>query len=178
MLCQLCKNNEATIKISYMLANNKNEMNLCRECAEDKGIDNPFTSLPKIFENFIVEILSQEPIDAVNADDEEDHAKCSGCGTTWNSFQKTGLLGCEICYQVFKEELNILLRRIHGSNKHIGSRPRSQRSNIAVSELKRIQMELQEAINSENFELAAQLRDLIRDAQGELQKNENDGILR
>lgn len=171
MLCQLCKKNPATIKISYMIADKKSEMNICKECAEHKGIDNPINTLPQIFDNFIVELLGEHASG-------EDTWECESCGTTWEEFQKTGLFGCEICYQTFKDELDILLRRIHGSNKHIGSRPHSQRTHLDPAEIKRIERELQAAIASENFELAAELRDLIRDAQRELERKDDDGILR
>lgn len=175
MLCQLCKKNPATVKISYMIADTKNEISICKQCADNKGIDNPANTLPQIFDNFLVEILGQQPINSSKTSKEKG---CPICGTTWESFHQTGLFGCENCYSIFTKELDVLLRRIHGSNKHIGSRPQSLRSKIDASELKQMQMELQEAIKSEKFELAAELRDVIKDAQRELKKKENDGILR
>jgi len=92
--------------------------------------------------------------------------------------KKTGLFGCDICYQVFSKDLNVILRRIHGSNQHIGNRPKSQRYVIDDFELKKIKLELQAAIENEDFELAAELRDMVRDTQSELNKKVDDGILR
>jgi len=103
---------------------------------------------------------------------------CTGCGSTWEDFQNTGLLGCEICYQIFQRDLSRVLRRIHGSSQHIGSRPRSQRSNIDVAEVEVIRKELQAAIRNEDFELAAELRDMIRDAERQNDGQPDDGILR
>ncbi|MFQ5676367.1 MAG: UvrB/UvrC motif-containing protein, partial [bacterium] len=104
--------------------------------------------------------------------------ECSGCGLTWDQFEKTGLVGCDSCYQVFSDDLNLILRRIHGSNQHIGSRPKSQRYRIDKSELKKIRLELQAAIENEDFELAAELRDMVRDAESGKVRKKEDGILR
>ncbi|MFQ5649635.1 MAG: UvrB/UvrC motif-containing protein [bacterium] len=174
MVCQFCRENPATIKIAHVVNEKKIEINLCTGCAERKGIANPMASLPQIFENFIAELVGKE---ILQRSTHAEGLQCARCGSTWDDFQKTGLFGCDICYQTFEQDLNIVLRRIHGSNQHIGSRPKSQRHKISEAEMRRIKVELQEAIESENFELAAELRDLVRDAQRELD-TENDGIIR
>ncbi len=103
---------------------------------------------------------------------ENSGAKCPGCGCLWEQFQENGLLGCDICYQFFEEDLKIVLRRIHGSNQHIGSRPKSCRYLVDESELANIRVDLKRAINSENFERAAELRDMLRDANRETDKKD------
>ena len=175
MLCQLCDLNSASVTISYLIHDKKISMNLCKECAEKKGVDNPMTTLPQMFGNFITQLLGEDSLKRSKPDDD---VKCDACGLTWDSFEKTGLFGCDICYQVFSKDLNVILRRIHGSNQHIGNRPKSQRYLIDDSELKKIKLDLQAAVANEDFELAAELRDMIRDAQSSLNEKVDDGILR
>ncbi|RMF70286.1 MAG: hypothetical protein D6743_00535 [Calditrichaeota bacterium] len=175
MLCQICKEKPAVIKISHVVNDKKVEMSLCKSCAEKKGLDNPMMTLPQIFGNVIAEIFGE---DLLETEGEDSGEKCPGCGTSWEAFQQSGLLGCDICYQTFQDDLNIILRRIHGSNKHIGSRPKSQRHKVDASELARLNLELKAAIENEDFELAAELRDMVRDAQREMDRLGDDGILR
>ncbi|MFQ5639690.1 MAG: UvrB/UvrC motif-containing protein [bacterium] len=163
------------MKVSHAINEKKIEMNLCKSCAEDKGFNNPLFNLPQLFENFIAELIGQEMLKSRRRGTEE---KCPGCGSTWDDFHQTGLLGCDICYLTYEDDLNVILRRIHGSNKHIGSRPKSHRYNVDASELEGIRKQLDKAIKDENFERAAELRDIIRDAQHEIEKRKDDGILR
>ncbi len=174
MLCQLCQVEKATIKVGHVVNDKKIEVQLCGVCAEERGMDATMTGLPQMFENFITELVGKDLLSRVEGDS---GTACSGCGSTWDDFQKTGLFGCDICYQSFHPQLNVVLRRIHGSNQHIGSRPKSKRHQISETELQRIRMELQKAIDNENFELAAELRDMVRDACQGLSE-ESDGILR
>ncbi|MFQ5864215.1 MAG: UvrB/UvrC motif-containing protein [bacterium] len=175
MLCQICNVNAAEVKLTQIINSKKLEMNLCKKCAEEKGIDNPLTALPQIFGSFLMSMLDE---DIIKRRKVKSKIKCRGCGLVWDDFQKTGLFGCDICYDTFREDLKVILRRIHGSNQHIGSRPKTHRYVVQESDLKRIKLELQNAIENENFERAAELRDMIRDAQREIDKKENDGILR
>lgn len=175
MLCQLCKQNPATIKISHVIHNKTIEVSLCKDCAEEKGVENPLVALPQIFGNFIAELFGKELFAGKNTTDDKE---CGGCGLTWGDFQEKGLFGCDNCYQTFQSELDLIIKKIHGSTKHIGNRPKSLRRKLDKEELKRMQIELKEAILNENFELAAELRDMIRDAQRECNKIEDDQILR
>jgi len=174
MFCQLCKENPVTVKISHVINEKKIELALCQQCAENKGVDSSLSGLPKVFGNLVMQLLGHDD----NVTEIRNDLHCAGCGLSWESFQKTGLLGCEVCYQTFGEDLNRILRKIHGSVKHIGDRPSSLRSVVDDSELKRVKIELDAAIANEDFELAAQLRDLVRDAERGLEEVSNDGILR
>lgn len=175
MLCQICQKNTAEIRVSHAINEKKIEINLCKSCAEEKGLSNPLSNLPQLFGNFIAELIGQDLFKSRRRDATR---KCPGCGSTWDNFHDTGLLGCDLCYQTYEEDLSVILRRIHGSNKHIGSRPKSYRFVVDESELEGIKEELQQAIDNEKFERAAELRDIIRDAQREIDKKNDDGILR
>jgi protein arginine kinase activator len=175
MYCQLCKEKAATVKISHVINEKKIELGLCNDCAEKKGVDNDLNALPHVFGNLIMQLLGH---DAKVETESKSELCCSGCGLSWDGFHKTGLLGCEVCYQSFAKSLNLILRRIHGSTQHIGDRPHSMRSVVDASELQRVKIELDAAIANEDFELAAKLRDLVHDAERSTAQAPNDGILR
>ncbi|RMD92782.1 MAG: hypothetical protein D6813_05280 [Calditrichaeota bacterium] len=168
MLCQICNTRTAEIKIAQVVNNKKIELNLCKKCAEEKGVDNPLSALPQLFGNLIMGLLGNEVLKETTK--QENEVSCSNCGLTWEEFQNQGLFGCDTCYDTFKEELKVVLRRIHGSNQHIGNRPSRHRITMPEIDLERAQKELQEAIRSENFERAAELRDLIRSTQRQIEK--------
>lgn len=175
MLCQICKVDKASVKITQVIDDKKIELNLCKSCAEKKGIDNPMTGLPQFVGNFMAELFGKE---ILQRSAKRSGIRCHHCGTSWENFKNTGLFGCDICYQVFEDDLKVILRRIHGSNQHIGSRPNSQRTRLDEAELERMKADLRKAIEQENFELAAELRDLVRNAERQFNKSDNDGILR
>ncbi len=60
----------------------------------------------------------------------------------------------------------------------MGNRPKSVLRRLDKEELDQMQIELNEAIVNENFELSAELRDVIRDATSEFGEIEDDQILR
>jgi len=169
MLCQICQLKTAEIKISHIINDKRVEIQICSECADEKGVNNPLINLPQLFGNVVEQLLGDE---LFSKGSENSGAKCPGCGCLWEQFQENGLLGCDICYQFFEEDLKIVLRRIHGSNQHIGSRPKSCRYLVDESELANIRVDLKRAINSENFERAAELRDMLRDANRETDKKD------
>ena len=80
-------------------------------------------------------------------------------------FRDTGRLGCAECYQAFGDHLRDLLRRFHGSSQHVGERylvPGVNGEASARSQLLDLRDQLRRAVENENFELAAELRDQIR----------------
>jgi protein arginine kinase activator len=83
---------------------------------------------------------------------------------TLRDFRSTGRLGCAHCYSAFEASLRELLRRVHGNSRHEGRRyepPRAELMERATT-LGELKERLRHAIESEQFELAADLRDRIR----------------
>ena len=80
-------------------------------------------------------------------------------------FRESGRLGCSECYAAFEAPLRDLLRRLHGSTHHIGralrraGTGRAGADDQATTELRE---QLRLAVETENFELAAELRDRLR----------------
>jgi protein arginine kinase activator len=88
---------------------------------------------------------------------------------------ETGRLGCSECYTTFRAQLRPLLRRIHGSTKHVGKAPVRDSARVALRrEIQRLHEDMQAAIEHEEFETAAELRDRIRviEAQGDMKAEE------
>ena len=82
---------------------------------------------------------------------------------SYDDFQKTGKLGCGECYNVFSERLEPLLKRIHGNSEHHGKTPKKMEQSIKkYNELNDLKALLNKAIQSEEYEKAAELRDEIR----------------
>ncbi|NLN05107.1 MAG: hypothetical protein GX166_09880, partial [Clostridiaceae bacterium] len=98
--------------------------------------------------------------------------KCPVCNSSINTINNTGKFGCSECYETFNKEVRALLRKIHGNCVHKGAAPYVVAANNAdksFSEVSQRQMELirlkqlmQEAVDSEEFEKAAELRDRIK----------------
>ena len=92
----------------------------------------------------------------------------------YDDFKKLGRLGCSECYSFFHENLSVLLKKIHGSNRHYGKSPKgflAEAKGMAeslkvldkpVDALLDLRNKLQHAIQCEDFEKAAEIRDNIR----------------
>jgi protein arginine kinase activator len=90
---------------------------------------------------------------------------CGFCGATLRDFREAGRLGCPHCYASFEVHLRDLLRRLHGSSQHVGEiylPPEVAAGDDRRGELDRLREQLRRAVEAENFELAAELRDRIR----------------
>ena len=90
--------------------------------------------------------------------------RCSACGSTLRDFRDSGRLGCDQCYVEFELHLRDLLRRLHGSSQHVGERydAPGETATDPRSRLLDLRAQLRRAVEGENFELAAELRDRIR----------------
>ncbi len=96
---------------------------------------------------------------------EGDPSACPICGLTWSNFKHTGLMGCSHDYAMYEMKLLPLLKRAHeGATDHAGKIPagrKTEETDRQVNSL-RIRRELQKAIDAENYEQAARLRDELR----------------
>lgn len=89
--------------------------------------------------------------------------RCPQCGITYDEFNRVGKFGCGQCYETFNSEIDPLLQRIQGSSEYKGTVP-SRETNVfkAKHEVKRLRHQLDTAVQAENFEEAAILRDKIK----------------
>jgi len=149
------------VKFTQVIGSEKKTVNLCKQCAEEQGLNNPLLDISKVFGKIIVAILSDHLAtkSAQEIVETKDNV-CELCGLSWADFEKTGRLGCPHCYDVHIDHLNHLLRRLHGNNRHIGKL--SRQVDDRQESLDSLKKKLERAIKTEDYETAAELRDSIR----------------
>lgn len=166
MICENCGKNTATTHIKHTVNGVKTEKHLCTACAAKLGYTVNFS-------NSFSEILSSMFGDNL-PDTAENIKSCECCKTTFSDIVKTGKMGCPQCYTTFYEQLLPYIKRIHGNVNHIGKRP--NRSPLAVSNnetrIMSLRSVLNELIQNEEFEKAAEIRDEIRSLEREGDRNE------
>jgi protein arginine kinase activator len=159
MLCELCKQGQATVHLTEIVNDQMTELHLCETCANQKGaqVESHF-GLSDLLSGLADFSKTQEPEEAAGA------KACARCGMTYEDFRKVGRLGCADCYPTFKRSLGSLLKRIHGSPIHVGKSPLRliKTAKVAKSDLLELKKRLERAIEDEAFEEAARVRDQIR----------------
>lgn len=157
-VCQSCNQAKATVHITDTMPE-KRERHLCGDCAQKDGV------IVKQHQN-TNEIL-QQFINHKTALGESDDRECPKCGMTFREFQSTGQLGCPHDYEAFRSILEPLIRRAHGdATRHVGKVPCTAADTVhRQTGLVRLRRELQDAIEQENYERAARVRDDIRAAE-------------
>ena len=167
MKCDNC-NKTATVHLTEIKSGKKIEKHLCEQCAAQDGGVPVKSHMPinELLTNFVM---------AHSGLQKDVGTTCEHCGITWAEFRQHGLFGCERDYDMFEKDLTPLLQRAHeGATHHTGKVPTragttatanvpKKRKTIDVSKLKK---ELQRAIENEDYERAAQLRDAIKEAEG------------
>lgn len=159
MLCQICGKNPATVHFTEIHDQKMSEIHVCAGCAEEKGLQ---ASNPKSFD--IAELIAGMVDTMTNTEEERvGKVQCPRCGLHYSSFKETGRLGCSECYTAFQFQLRPLLRRIHGDTRHKGKTPARDGEGVSRSrQVQRLHDELRRAVEREEFERAAELRDEIR----------------
>ena len=115
-------------------------------------------------DSYLVTALAARLRLAEEVGEQETAVRCPACDATLQDFRETGRLGCPICYDTFAPRLRDLLRRLHGSSHHVGQRyaRRALPASPAEHRLSDLREQLRRAVDSEHFELAAEIRDRIR----------------
>ena len=168
MLCESCKEREATVHLTQVVDGTIKKLHLCEECAAKSGLDvhGPLS---------ITDILLGMGIDKP-ADTQESERTCPRCHMRRTDFKKTGRFGCAACYEAFAEELPPLLKAMHRSDHHTGKVPKRENARVlATTELATLQQQMDKAIAGEKFEEAARLRDRILDCRRRLGEAEARG---
>ena len=163
MNCEQCGKKEATVHLTEVINDDVTKLHLCEDCAKTKSEEmQSHFGLTDLLSG----LMDLSPAIAHESDKGDDTFKCEGCGLTYYDFQKTGRLGCGKCYDAFASNLSELLRKIHGSDKHVGKRPitsNKEDANEDQEEFNRLRDELNGLVKSEEFEKAAVLRDRIKE---------------
>jgi protein arginine kinase activator len=161
MKCHQC-DKQATVHLTQILNGQMHKMDLCESCAQAKGVTNP--------ENLSIGNLMENVSDVPEGSGSP--MTCESCGTTHSEFKKGGRLGCEACYHVFRPVLDPLLDGMHAGNKHLGKIPAGSKSRVQFEQsMSQLRSQLQGAIEQENYEDAARIRDQLKELESKEQAN-------
>lgn len=159
MLCENCGKREATTHIKHVENGESRQLDLCSECASNLGYDDIFGgfgfNLSELFTNFFGDNTASLPDKTV---------RCDRCGSSFNDIVKTGKVGCAECYRTFYNKLLPSVRQIHGKVSHLGKKPDNLREIKKPTKqdiIERLNGEMKSAVEAQNFEQAAILRDRI-----------------
>lgn len=169
MLCEECGKNPATVHVEQIINGKRTVMNLCQECAAKKGVLNVFWQPSFSINNLLSALLGSQETTLPALEPGRTEIRCPICGMSYRDFSRIGKLGCSHCYETFENRLEPLLRRIHGSDRHIGKAPVSGGGNAAIRrEIEELRNELSKAVAQEAYEKAAELRDKIKALEAKL----------
>ena len=163
MKCENCAN-PATVHLTEVKGGKKLEKHLCEKCAAQlEGIGKPHTPINELLTNFVM---------AHSTAGKEQTLQCDSCGITWAEFRQSGLLGCANDYKVFERELTPLIQRAHeGATHHVGKVPVRRVGSTGTTKKRvdtdRLKKDLARAVEDEDYEKAARLRDQIRQAEAD-----------
>lgn len=167
MLCESCKERDATVHLTQVVDGAIKKLHLCEECATKSGFD---AQSPLSITDILLGMGIQKSEEASDSE-----RRCPRCHMRRTDFKKTGRFGCAHCYETFAEELPPLLKAMHRSDHHTGKIPRKEGARAqAGAELAALQKRMDKAIATENFEEAAMLRDQINDCRKRLESAEAD----
>ncbi|MDD4493907.1 MAG: UvrB/UvrC motif-containing protein [Eubacteriales bacterium] len=165
MLCQNCQKKVANVHYTHIVNNQMVEMHLCEQCAKQKSILN--ISIPLDINSFLGGFMGvphevQHPASFCSA-------ACDKCGMMYDEFMRTGNMGCSNCYTLFGNRLIPILKRIQRGVTHTGKVPGKAGEGLkAEREIEKLKQELNAAVQKEEYEKAAELRDKIKEAENRL----------
>ena len=172
MLCQVCNKNTATIHYKSAINGNTTEKYLCPECAEKAGIGKKTFKSTDSFFNVADDDIFGSLFAGMMNDSVKKSAStpsvCPMCGMRFSEFLHGGKIGCSKCYETFSASLYPTIKRIHSSAEHMGKIP--QGLDKEMSDKKKIELlksKLNEAIEKQEYEMAAKYRDEIRAIENE-----------
>ncbi|MFO0858910.1 MAG: UvrB/UvrC motif-containing protein [Phycisphaerales bacterium] len=178
MKCDYC-DKEATVHETVLRDGAWVEVHFCEACAAKQGLAGPGPSLNDLLTHFVLPQIAAEAQQRPKAAKPKTPT-CTRCGFTFEQFRQAGLLGCPDCYSAFESQLVPLLERAHeGSAQHIGKIPKrlsesgeakvdAERARALASKREQLEKErllrrqLEDAVKTEQYELAAKLRDQLQ----------------
>ena len=170
MNCQECEQKPATLHFTRIVNGEKTEFHLCEACAGEKGEMFSGTTSNFSIHHLLSGLLNFESSPSTGGGTATERTqRCENCGLTYAQFSKSGRFGCVHCYRHFSERLGPIFRRIHGSMEHSGKVPRRTGGEIKIKkEINELKRQLQQKVESEEFEQAAAIRDQIKNLEKQL----------
>jgi len=155
MKCELCGAHNAKYKYYEVDSDTVREINICEQCAREKGVD----------------IKNKEDSVALES------AVCPVCGLSSAEYKESMSLGCVECYKNFKDQIKASLKESQLGVLHKGKEPvRSSEVIFVKKEILEMKKKLDGYVENERFEEAVKLRDEIEERKEELRtiRGKND----
>lgn len=179
MKCDNCGSDNANVRYLRNINGVKEEMNLCEECSEKLGITDLNFNMPIDFSSFLGGFFEDfENSDLLTLMGQNEQTKCEGCNSTFEDIINSGKFGCPKCYETFETQIDNLMNKIHGSNRHIGRLGKIEKINIEnknisnsnnlikenknENKLENLKNQLKQLVKEEKYEEAAKIRDEIK----------------
>jgi len=143
--CQKCGRKPATVFMTTVVGEELKRTDLCQDCARETGAVQPSGFLSA--ENLMTG-MGQSMTTGLE--------KCPACGYPVDSLQKTGRLGCAVCYEKFSVLLVEALTESQKGLTHLGKRPGRK-----LARREDLEEELRQLIQTEQYEEAAKIRDRL-----------------
>lgn len=166
MLCNLCKKRVAVVFFEQITNNGKRKVCLCEKCATARGIVG-VSQVPDARK--IVDLIAE--LDA-NSEKSQGDAKriCPVCKRSLFEIKKTHRVGCSYCYTAFAKEIAKLASKIFvlTDEQKVAIAKKSSSPTVGgtvgrtIRSIKTLEKKLAIAVDEENYELAAELRDKIK----------------
>lgn len=157
MICQNCNKNDATLHMKRIINGSAAEVHLCSDCARSLGYGEAFSGFGLGFGHLLGELLSSGEVGSGSS------MRCPACGKSFEEIAEDGKMGCAECYAVFYDRLLPSLNKIHGKTAYMGSKPQNGSVKAKTLTLQELKLALNEAVERQDFELAATLRDKINE---------------
>ena len=170
MQCQRCNKKKATVFYRESVNGRVKALRLCSDCAEvleQAGELEDMSTPLSVFRSPLFggeEGFPSLPFfdDALRKPNGSER-KCPACGAVFSELAAVGRVGCPACYTAFSDELSEVIRAAHGREEHrgrvsAGSRVRRDR----LARLEALRQQMKQAVEAEEYERAAGLRDEIR----------------
>ena len=160
MLCHSCNKKQASLSYTEIRAGQARHKMLCEECALSQGLLSPMEAAIA----GLSDLLTQLMIELTDTTVDQPEISCSRCGISFSKFQKTGRLGCPGCYRAFASQLDPLILRIQQSERHLGKPAKipTEHQPPTMEQARMLKRQLSAAVEKEEFELAASLRDRLK----------------
>jgi protein arginine kinase activator len=162
MKCDICNQREATVFLTQMLNNEIRKLHLCEKCAIASGLD--LDNAVSVTDALLGTSEKKQHKQPATRPTEK---KCPSCKMSLADFKKISRFGCAMCYETFADEIKNMVEEMHRNTRHIGKKPVSHPASTTTyiehkDSLEELKFRLQKAIELEDYEKAAGLRDKIQ----------------
>lgn len=183
MKCERCNQCDAVASVTRVDENGVPEtirLGNCEECCHELRFLNIQSNISLDIQEVLAELIEQESAKTISGTKiiisasgglVEFDPECVNCGLKFSQYKKSLMLGCQYCYDSFHKELEPSLKKYHRVSSHLGAATMEATEAFDVmTEIKDLKQKQQEAVEEEDFKLAADLRNEIMRMEDKLNK--------